>query len=486
MATLKEISTRLGISIDDRSCDIPIDEITCKSSESHCGAIFVAIKGENADGHNFIPDAYRRGARVFITDRRVSLPDDAVQLVVDDARAAMAIASAAVYGDPQKKLKIIGVTGTKGKSTVVHMIKKILDLSGRKCVAISTVGMYLGDEFLPTENSTPESCVIMKFLRRAVDEGAAYAVIEVSSQGVKQKRVSALDFDIGVITNVSRDHIGKGEHKSFSEYKECKKSFISRAKTKILNSDDKFFPEFESGESVVTYGLDSTADMTAENVKTVRRSATFCSEFDFIAGGIKTKMTIGIPGRFAVYDALAAIVACSSLGVSPQTCRDALSDFTMPGRFEKIDVGRDIDVVIDYAHNGESMKNALLSARELARGKVICVFGSVGGRTKMRRAALGKVAGKLADVCIVTSDNPNFENPLDICKDIVINIKGAEYKVIPDRENALKYALDVAEDGDFILISGKGHEKYQLVRGKKLPFDEREILSSLSKIKTKI
>ena len=486
MDTLNEISKRLGLPVDETYGGILIDDITCRSSECQSGSIFVAIKGEKADGHDFIPDAYRRGARVFITERRVSLPDDAVQLIVKDSRAALSHASAAVFGDPQKKLRIIGVTGTKGKSTVVHIIKKILDHSGHKTASISTVGMYLGDDFVPTENSTPESCVIMKFLRRAVDEGAEYAVVEVSSQGVKQKRVSAIDFDVGVLTNISRDHIGKGEHKSFTEYKEYKKTFISGAKIKILNADDKYFSEFNDGESVTRYGIASPADVSAENIKTVRRGEYFGSEFDFVAGEIKTKMTIAIPGKFAVYDALAALAACTFLGVLPETCRDALSDFSMPGRFEKIDVGRDIDVVIDYAHNGDSMKNALLSARELARGKIICVFGSVGGRTKMRRAALGKAAGKLADLCIVTSDNPNFENPLDICKDIVINIKGAEYKIIPDRMSALKYALEVAEDGDFILISGKGHEKYQLVRGKKIPFDEREILSSLSKIKTKI
>ena len=486
MAKLKDIAARLGISVENKQENIEIDDITCRSSECRNGTLFVAIKGENADGHDFVIDAYRRGARVFLCERYFSTPDDAVCLIVDDSRAAMAKAAAAVYRDPQKKLKIIGVTGTKGKSTVVHIIKKILDFSGKKAAMISTVGMSFGNDFEPTENSTPESYVIMKFLRRAVNAGAKYAIIEVSSQGEKQRRVSALDFDVGVLTNISRDHIGKGEHKSFVEYKEYKKSFISRAKIKILNADDKYFSEFNNFENVITYGLFSPAEVLAGNVKTVRRSEGFCSEFDFISGEKHTKMTIGIPGRFAVYDALGAISACTALGISLETCRDALADFKMPGRFEKIDVGREVDVVIDYAHNGDSMKNALLTARELARGKVICVFGSVGGRTKMRRAALGKIAGKLADLCIVTSDNPNFENPIDICKDIVINIKGAECKLIPDRESALKYALDVAEDGDFILISGKGHEKYQLVNGQKIPFDEREILLSLSKIKTKI
>ena len=486
MAKLSEISRRLGLFVDEKVGATEITDITCRSSECHDGTIFAALCGERFDGHDFIPDAYEHGARMFISERIVSLPDDAVLLVVDDSRSALAKAAAVVFGDPQKNLKIIGVTGTKGKSTVVHIIKKILDFSGRKAAAVSTVGMYVGDEFQPTENSTPESHVIMKFLRRAVDMGAEYAVIEVSSQGVKQKRVDAIDFDIGVLTNISRDHIGRGEHKNFAEYKGCKKEFFSRAKTKILNSDDKYYPEFSDAENSVTYGISNGAKINAKNIKTSRLDNAFCSVFDLDACGKTTKITISIPGRFAVYDALAAISACMTLGVSPETCRDAIRDFSMPGRFEKIDVGRDVDVVIDYAHNGDSMKNALEAARELAKGRVICVFGSVGGRTKMRRAALGKAAGKYADLCIVTSDNPNFENPLDICKDIAINIKGAEYKIIPDREAALKYALDTAEDGDFILISGKGHEKYQLVRGKKEPFDEREILKSLSKIKTKI
>lgn len=484
MAKLTQISRLLGADLDERFSDHEVDFITCRSSESRANAIFAALRGERTDGHKFAADAFDNGARAFILEHAVPLPPDAAEIIVPDARAALSKASLFLCGDPQKKLKIIGVTGTKGKSTVVHIIKKILDLFGG-AAAISTVGFSLDDVFESTENSTPESDVIAQYLRRAVDAGKKYAVIEISSQGVKQKRVDAIDFDVGVLTNISRDHIGRGEHKSFAEYKSCKAEFIARAKTRILNADDRYFPDFV-GENAVTYGINSPADVMAGNIGSIRRGGAFLSEFDITYKGKTLGMSVNIPGRFAVYDALAATAACLSLGVPLEKCRDALADFTMPGRFEKIDVSRDIDVVIDYAHNGDSLKNALIAARELAKRRVICVIGSVGGRTKMRRAALGRAADRYADLIIVTSDNPNFENPLDICEDIVKNIRGDNYKVIPDREEAIGYALDIARDGDLILIAGKGHEKYQLVNGQKLPFDEREIIKSMSKTKTKV
>lgn len=485
MAKLTEISRLLGAPIEEKFHSANVDGVTCRSSECRPGIIFAALRGEMADGHGFAADAYKNGARAFILEHSVALSPDAAEIIVPDARAALSKVSLLLCGDPHKKLQIIGVTGTKGKSTVVHIIKRILDASENNAAEISTVGFSLNGGFEPTLNTTPESDVIAKYLRRAADAGEKCAVIEVSSQGIKQKRVDAIDFDVGVLTNISRDHIGKGEHGSFAEYKNCKKEFISRAKTKILNADDRYFSEF-SCENAVTYGINSPADVVAGNIKIVQRDGAFRSEFDVTYKGQTVKTSIDIPGIFAVYDALAAISACLSLGVTLDKCYEAIAGVSVPGRFEKIETERDIDVVIDYAHNGDSMKNALIAARELSKGRVICVFGSVGGRTKMRRAALGRVADKYADLCIVTSDNPNFENPIDICEDIAINIKRTQCKVMPDRESAIRYAVDIAEDGDFLLIAGKGHEKYQQIGGKKIPFDEREIIRSASKIKTKI
>ena len=484
MVNTDGIASILGVS--PCRINIEIQDITCNSKECGSGIAFAALVGEKFDGHNFADDAYIRGTRVFIVERKLNLPRDCIQFIVDDSRAALSSVSLFIHQNPQKKLKLIGVTGTKGKSTVVLMIHKILTSIGKKAIFSSTLGINTDGSLFPSFNSTPESDDMARFLSCGVDSGAEYAVIEVSSQGIKQKRVDALKFDIGVMTNLSRDHIGRGEHSDFAEYMTCKQAFFEKCKFGIFNADDKYFSEFSNICEGSLYGIKNSADISAKNVKIERLSNDFRSEFDISSPGQTAHFSLPIPGTFAVYDALAAVGACIKLGIPLSKCADALLDFHIEGRFEKINVERDIDVVIDYAHNGESLKNALKTARRLARGKVVCVFGSVGGRTEMRRAALGKAADKFADECILTSDNPNFENPLDILSKIADNITGVPYRIIPDREEAIRFAIENADDGDFILICGKGHEKYQLVSGNKIPFDEKEIVIGASKIKANI
>ena len=485
MPKISNVAEKLNIHIEVKT-DFFVDRVTSKSNECGNGVIFAALRGNKTDGHNFVHEAYKSGSRAFILDHIVNLPDDTVQLIVSDTRSALASVSMFLNRYPNLDLNVIGVTGTKGKSTVVHMMRKILEKNEIKSASISTVGFFDGDLFESTDNSTPESYIIASYLRRAVDNGAKNAIIEVSSQGVMQKRIDAISFDVGIMTNLSRDHIGQSEHKSFSEYKEYKKLFFTKCKIGIFNSDDKYYGEFSSLCNHFTYGITSSADVTADNISTVRSGDLFGTEFDVSFRGETAHVFLPMPGIMSVYDALAAITASLVIGLPLERCCASLCDFSIPGRFEKIITDRDIDVVVDYAHNGESMKNALITSRELAKGKVICVFGSVGGRTKMRRAALGKAADRFADFCIVTSDNPNFENPLDISADIVKNIKSKPYIVIPDREEAIRYACDNADDGDFIIICGKGHETYQLINGVKVPFDERRIIKSASKIKANI
>ena len=486
MTKLSELAKFLGFSDALVKVERSVSGITCKSSECKDGVVFAALRGEKNDGHDYISDAYSRGARVFITEREVSLPDDATVFVVENSRHALALASLYICGDPQKKLTLIGVTGTKGKSTVVLMIQKILEFSGRKTVSSSTLGFNDGSSTVKTDNSTPESYILADFLARAVNDGATHAVIEVSSQGLKQHRVDGLDFAVGVMTNLSRDHVGAGEHSSFDEYKECKKRLFEKCERGVFNADDKYFAEFSSIVKSTTYGLSCAAELYASNIKNIRNKNSFGTSFDIVRGGEVNKVYLSIPGKFAVYDALAAISACLEIGVSLDECVAALKDVKIVGRFEKVDTERDIDVIIDYAHNQASMKSALTTARELARGKIICVFGSVGERTKMRRAALGKVADKYADLCVITADDPNYEDPKKIAEEIAKNIISTPYIIIPDRSKAIKYACETALDGDFILVAGKGHEKYQLIDGKKVPFDERRVIAAASKIKVNI
>jgi len=486
MIKASDLAQFLGFSVEEVKVEAEIHSITCKSSECGVGVVFAALRGEKNDGHNYIYDAYERGSRIFIAEQNASIPDDATVFIVDDSRQALALAALYISGDPQKKLKLIGVTGTKGKSTTVLMIQKILNYSGRKAVSSCTLGLSDGQKTVKTDNSTPESYILAGFLAQAVNNGATHAVIEVSSQGVKQHRIHGLDFDIGVMTNLSRDHIGTGEHSNFEEYKECKKRFFADCKSGVFNADDKYYKEFSALASETSYGISSQASIRAYNIKNVSDKKSFGITFDVAAGEEVNSIYLMIPGKFAVYDALAAISACIKIGVSLKECAKALNRFMIDGRFEKVETERDIDVVIDYAHNGASMKNALKTARDFARGKVICVFGSVGERTKTRRSELGKAVDKYSDFCVITSDNPNFEDPKNIADEIAKNIKSVPYTIIPDREEAIRYACDAAHDGDFILIAGKGHEKYQLIDGKKIRFDERSIITSASKIKANI
>ena len=486
MMLVSDIASHLGAKTFGGSDGAVVADITCRSSECRSGVIFAALIGLNNDGHDYVADAYALGARAFIVERKMPLPSDASQIVVENSRVALARASLFLCGNPEKSFKLIGVTGTKGKSTVVSMIHKILALNGKKTVAISTVGLISENSVTATENTTPESHIIAKFLADSKNSGADHAVIEVSSQAIKQHRTDGLTFDICVLTNISRDHIGRGEHASFSEYKSCKRSVISNCKKAVLNADDAHFGDFSDIPSKNTFGIKNSADITAKHIKNVRSSDEFRVEFDAVSNGISTSFSIPTPGKFTVYNALAATAACAALGVPLDACAAALSDFKIDGRFERVPVERDIDVVIDYAHNGASLKCALITAKSLSRGKVICVFGSVGGKAKIRRAALGKAADKYADLCILTSDNPNFENPLDILSEIADNIHRKSCETIPDRADAIRRALDVAQDGDFVLICGKGPERYQLISGKKLPFDERKIIAESSKIKANI
>ena len=486
MKKASEIAELLRCDGDFSKNDPLVSGISCYSPECSDGIVFAALAGENTDGHSYAFDAYKRGSRVFIVERKLNLPDDSVQLLVDDSRKALSEVSLFIYDEPQRRMTMIGVTGTKGKSTVVSMIHRILSSSGKRVFSVGTLGATLNGETVPTDNSTPQSDVIARLLQKAASEGANASIIEVSSQGVKQKRIDSLKFDIGVFTNLSSDHVGNGEHTDFDEYKNCKKQFFSKCKFGVFNADDKYYDEFSALCSGYSYAVRKKADFVADNIVLKRSNGGFTSDFDVMSTSETAHFSISIPGIFAVYDTLAAVAACNKLGISLDDCSSALKEFSVPGRFEKIAVERDIDVVIDYAHNGESMDNALKTARRLSRGRLTCVFGPVGGRTKLRRSALAKAADKYADLCILTSDNPNYENPLDILSEMVDNITSASYKVIPDRADAIKYALDIAVDGDFIIICGKGHEKYQLINGVKLPFDEKEIILNSIKAKAKI
>jgi len=470
--------------------DMSVEDIVYNSNLSFCNSMFFCIIGSKADGHSYAIKAYERGARIFVCERVLTLPDDAVQLIVEDSRKALAQMSANFFEHPEKKLNIIGVTGTKGKSSVCEMIAHIFSSVNIPVATIGTIGIKYGGNTYITENSTPESYLLYKHFSKMVEAGIKYVAMEVSSQSVYLNRVYGIDFKASVVTNIYEDHIGPAEHPDFEHYKACKKRVLSCSEQVFLNFDDGYYSEFKSfaTSSVKSFGIDKNADISARNIEKLKMGNIFGVSFECLYKKENVCITLPIPGIFSVYNALAAICVCNFFGISFFECAGALKTVSIKGRFEIVPTSlADITCVIDYAHNGKSLMRVLETIRSYDPERIICVFGSVGGRTKRRRKEMAVVADSLADICIVTSDNPDTEDPNDIIQEISQFISEEKCYCEPDREKAIYYALSISEPGDFILLAGKGHEEYQLINGKKLFFSEKEIIrKAASNVKKEI
>lgn len=478
MKKTNDILKFFGISTKSCFDNGVVSDVFCRSSLCSFDSVFVAIHGAKHDGHDFIGDAYSRGCRIFVVENPDNVPFDAIAITVSDSRRTLSSLASFVYDYPQCKLKLIGVTGTKGKSTVSSMICKVLNDCGKNAALVGTLGFAMNGENVETLNSTPESDALIRFINEMVKNNIEYAIVEVSSQGIKQNRVADLIFDVCVMTNLSFDHIGNNEHADFEEYKNYKKSLFLQAKTGILNADDKYFDEFSLNCKTFSYGIKNNADLTADDICNIDVGDDFGVKFVAFRAEeeISCKVSVPMPGMFSVYNSLAAIATCNALGISINKCAASLRTFKIIGRFEKVISFDNIDVIIDYAHNKDSLENALCAVREFCKGRIICVFGAVGEHSEIRRAGLGYAADRYADVCIITSDNPNFEDQKSIADSISANITHRPYVLIDDRKKAIEYAIDIARSGDAILIAGKGHERYQLIKGLKIPFDEKEIV----------
>ena len=457
-----------------------IEDLSYNSKKARGGVIFFCLVGAKADGHSFAHEAYRAGVKIFVCERVLSLGDDAVQIVVPNSRIALAEMSASFFGHPEKKLKIIGVTGTKGKSSVCEMIYHIFTSCGKKAALIGTIGIKTPKEFIPTENSTPESYILYKSLNKMYECGTEFVAMEVSSQAIYQDRIHGIFFDASIMTNLSEDHIGPYEHPNFEHYKNCKKELFRKTKYAFLNIDDTYFKEFSNYAScnILTYGINENADIVARDIMPFKAGNIFGISFECSAFGKNTSVTLPVPGMFSVYNALSAIAVCRYFGISIFDSSHALENVRIKGRFETVNTPlENITCVIDYAHNKDSLRRVLETIKEYSPSRLVCVFGSVGGRTKQRRKDMELVANALADYCIITSDNPDNESPGDIIDDIAQYISPEKYIKIEDRADAIKYAIETAKDGDFILFCGKGHEEYQLINGKKIYFSEKEIIT---------
>ena len=464
------------------SLDIEISDVIYDSRKIVKGCVFVCMIGANFDGHSFIEKAVEQGAAAVVVSRDVKIEGVTV-VKTEDTRKALALMSAEYFGRPSEKLKTIGITGTKGKTTSAFMIKAVLEKADIKTGIIGTIGIIIGNEITKTSNTTPESYELHRAMRNMVDKGCKCAVMEVSSQALKLYRAYGINFDYGMFTNLSHDHIGGVEHASMEEYIECKSRLFSQCKVGIVNADDKVTPiiiENNTCEKIETFGFGENAELRAKNEHLI-------SDFGYIGvhfeseGVLNMSVDVDIPGKFNVYNALCAMAVCRHFGVSKENIYDGLNEVKVKGRVETVKVNGNYTLLIDYAHNAVSMENVLETLREYKPNRLITLFGAGGGRSKDRRYEMGEISGKLSDLSVVTEDNSRYEDVMDIIGDIEKGLAKTDgkYIVIPDRTEAIRYCIENAKDGDIIVLAGKGHEDYQDKMGVKTHYDEREVIKEI-------
>ena len=459
--------------------DHEIKDIAYDSRKTGEGIMFVCLVGVNADGHKYVQSAYDKGSRVFLCQKDVELPSDAVVIQVEDTRAALATVSCNFFRNPSKELKLIGITGTKGKTTSAHIVKFVLESGGVKTGIIGTVGASFGDTILPTVNTTPESYELQRMLRLMVDGGCKACVMEVSSLGLKFHRTDGLHFAYGVFTNLFPDHIGTNEHESFEEYAFWKTQLFPMCENAIVNLDDAFSSTVIENCScnVVTYGYSEKADYILGQYEKVKQGNILGVDFDVKTEKSERKFTVALPGEINASNSLIAVALGDAFGLSDSEIADGLQKVFVKGRCELVRVDEDVTVIIDYAHNGVSLKSIIETVSEYDHNRIISLFGSVGGRTECRREELGLVSGAMSDFTVITSDDPEFEDPQKIGEEIAFFCEKAggkdKYVIIPDRGEAIAYAVNMAEKGDIIILAGKGHEEYMKIKGEKVPFSEK-------------
>ena len=473
--------------------NININDIAYDSRVVKKNDIFICLKGYVTDGHKYIDNAINKGATAILISDDIDVSnynmDNITLIKTSNTRKALATISSTYFNTPSKKLTTIAITGTKGKTTTVEMIRSILEKSNIKTGTIGTLGVVIGEDVYSTENTTPESYEVHKAMYKMVENNCKVMIIEASSQGLKWDRLYGIDFDYGIFTNLSPDHIGKGEHKDFTEYLNCKSMLFKQCKIGIVNADDKHWQNVTKNATckIETFGFNNKADIYATNYKLISKPGYIGIHFE--TKGIKEiKINVAIPGHFSIYNGLAAICVCRHFNnVDDKHIYNGLNTIKVKGRVEAVNVPGDYTLLIDYAHNALSMENVLTTLREYKPNRLIVLFGAGGNRPKARRYEMGEVAGNLADLSIITEDNSRFENVMDIIEDIKTGIKKTkgEYKIIPNRTDAIKYCMSIGKPNDIIVLAGKGHETYQETNGVKHHYDEREVIKNiLTDIKT--
>lgn len=479
---LTKLLERLDYKVLQGSDDIEVTELTNDSRKVAADSVFVCISGAVVDGHTFIEDVTGKGASAVIVERDVTAPEGVTVIKVEDTRYALALTSAAYFNYPAEKLKVIGITGTKGKTTTTYMVKSILEGVGHKVGLIGTIEAIVGDKVIPAANTTPESFTIQKYFAEMVEAGCDSVVMEVSSQGLMLHRTAGILFEIGIFTNLGEDHIGEHEHKDFADYLRCKAMLFKQCRIGIANADDEHFQEvFQDATcQVETYGFSEKADLRATDIQLITGKGYLGVDYH-VSGLLDFDVEIKMPGIFSVYNSLTAIAVCRHFDVPVEKIQEALLNAKCKGRIEMIKVSDEFTLMIDYAHNAMALESLLTTLKEYKPGRLVSLFGCGGNRAKGRRYEMGEVSGNLADLTIITSDNPRDEEPQDIIDDIKIGMsktKG-EFVEVCDRKEAIRYAIKHGQPGDVIVLAGKGHEDYQEIKGVKHHMDERDLIAEI-------
>lgn len=467
--------------------DKDVNALIYHSDKAQAGAAFFALRGEKSDGHDYIGELIQEGVEVFVTEeyndewmkargKADGRCADITVVKVKNTRKALALASRNFFGKPDKALKTVGITGTKGKTGTSYMLKAILEDCGIKTGIIGTVQQGFEGHYTEAENTTPQSYEIYALLREMADEGCEAVVMEVSSQALMHHRTDGICFDVGIFTNLSPDHIGAGEHKSFEEYAYFKSRLFAQTRVAVLNGDSPYadyMTEASECEKVVKFGLSQ-----AKGKEPFRKGERAGMKFEYQG----TLIELGVPGLFNIYNALAAMNAAQQLGIEVRDMADSLSNISIRGRTEIIHTRSDLTVMLDYAHNGNALSNLLQALRAYEPKELVVLFGCGGNRDRNRRSEMGKAAARFADFSVITSDNPRDELPEEIIADIVKAIagQGASCMVIPDRRKAIEQTVKYAKAGSIVAICGKGHETYQIIGNEKIHFDDREIIESVA------
>ncbi len=466
---LGELFSEGGAELDEGLKNIEITDIVYDSRKVKKGSLFVAIKGFKSDGHEYIDEALEKGAAAAVGQ------EDWVgerYIKVESSRRFLASASAAFYKNPAKSMKIIGITGTNGKTTISYLIKQILELKGYKCGLIGTNQILIGGSVLPSERTTPESRELQELFARMRDAGTEYVVMEVSSHSLELDRVYGIEFEVGVFTNLTRDHLDF--HLTMDNYAAAKARLFSMSRHAVINADDLYAPVMlKNAKNIMTYSIDNESDLRAKNIKMTSRGVIFNIERE----GAERLIRLGIPGKFSVYNALGAAGAAFSLGLS---CEDVEKGLVLArgvkGRLEVVPTATPFTVIIDYAHTPDGLENVITAVRGFAKKRVITLFGCGGDRDRTKRPIMGEIAERLSDIAIVTSDNPRTEEPMEIIEQILAGMNGNNHIVVENRKEAIFKAMSMAEPDDIVILAGKGHETYQILNSGTIHFDEREVV----------